>query len=362
MPTSKRAVAKYAGGFIAWVIGSGFATGQEVLRFFTSYGTLSYGVVLVNLIGFLFIGQLILTTGYEKKAVVNFNPYVHFCGRKLGTFYSWLIPVTIVLIMPVLISGAGATLHQYYGISPVIGSAIMTLMVLVAYLIGFEHLVRIVSAIGPIIIIFSLIVGLTTVFRDFSRFGEISSYEAVLSQSHASPHWLLSAILYLSLTFLSGSTYYTALGQSAANRKEAKYGAIVGALALIAAITIMNTAILLNGENTVLLSIPMLFLAREISYPLGAVFSVVLILGMFSSCSAMMWTVCSRFNKGGIRGNRFFAVLIALFTFTMGLLSFRDLVGTLYPLVGYLGLIYISCLVYKGLRGKSGGQSPIKSR
>lgn len=56
MPTSKRAVAKYAGGFIAWVIGSGFATGQEVLRFFTSYGALSYGVVLVNLIGFLFIG------------------------------------------------------------------------------------------------------------------------------------------------------------------------------------------------------------------------------------------------------------------------------------------------------------------
>ena len=349
MPTSKRAVAKYAGGFIAWVIGSGFATGQEVLRFFTSYGSLSYGVVLVNLIGFLYIGQLILTTGYEKKTVENFNPYIHFCGRMLGTFYSWLIPITIVLIMPVLISGAGATLHQYYGISPVIGSAIMTLMVLAAYLIGFEHLVRIVSAIGPIIIIFSLTVGTATVFRDFSRFGEISTYEPILSQSQSSPHWVLSAVLYLSLTFLSGSTYYTALGQSAADRREAKYGAIVGALALIAAITIMNSAILLNGENTALLSIPMLYLAKEISYLLGAVFSVVLILGMFSSCSAMMWTVCSRFNRGGKRGNRIFAVLIAVLTFTLGLFSFRNLVGTLYPMVGYLGLVYIGCVVWKGV-------------
>lgn len=349
MPTSKRAVAKYAGGFIAWVIGSGFATGQEVLRFFTSYGSLSYGVVLVNLIGFLFIGQLILTTGYEKKAVENFNPYVHFCGRKLGTFYSWLIPVTIVLIMPVLISGAGATLHQYYGISTVFGSALMALMVLAAYLIGFEHLVRIVSAIGPVIIIFSLMVGSATVFRDFSRFGEISNYEPILSQSQSSPHWVLSSVLYLSLTFLSGSTYYTALGQSAQNRREAKYGAIVGALALIAAITIMNSAILLNGENTALLSIPMLYLAKEISYLLGAVFSIVLILGMFSSCSAMMWTVCSRFNRGGERGNRIFAVLIAVLTFTLGLFSFRDLVGTLYPMVGYLGLVYIGCVVWKGV-------------
>lgn len=349
MPTSKRAVAKYAGGFIAWVIGSGFATGQEVLRFFTSYGSFSYGVVLVNLIGFLFIGQLILTTGYEKKAVENFNPYIHFCGRMLGTFYSWLIPVTIVLIMPVLISGAGATLHQYYGISTVFGSALMTLMVLAAYLIGFEHLVRIVSAIGPVIIIFSLMVGSATVIRDFSRFGEISTYEPILSQSQTSPHWVLSAVLYLSLTFLSGSTYYTALGQSAQNRQEAKYGAIVGALALIAAITIMNSAILLNGENTALLSIPMLYLAKEISYLLGAVFSVVLILGMFSSCSAMMWTVCSRFNRGGTRGNRIFAFFIAVLTFTLGLFSFRDLVGTLYPMVGYLGLVYIGCVVWKGV-------------
>ena len=38
----KKAVVRIAGGFIAWIIGSGFATGQEVLQFFSSYGYLSY--------------------------------------------------------------------------------------------------------------------------------------------------------------------------------------------------------------------------------------------------------------------------------------------------------------------------------
>ena len=42
--SDKKAVMKYAGAFIAWVIGSGFATGQEILQFFTSYGYYSYGV------------------------------------------------------------------------------------------------------------------------------------------------------------------------------------------------------------------------------------------------------------------------------------------------------------------------------
>jgi uncharacterized membrane protein YkvI len=27
-----------AGAFIAWIMGSGFATGQEIFQFFTSYG------------------------------------------------------------------------------------------------------------------------------------------------------------------------------------------------------------------------------------------------------------------------------------------------------------------------------------
>lgn len=42
------AVIKYTGAFVAWVIGSGFATGQEALQFFSSYGYLSYGVLLIN--------------------------------------------------------------------------------------------------------------------------------------------------------------------------------------------------------------------------------------------------------------------------------------------------------------------------
>nr|WP_304055428.1 hypothetical protein [Enterocloster clostridioformis] len=31
-----RDVDTFAGAFIAWIIGSGFATGQEILQFFTS--------------------------------------------------------------------------------------------------------------------------------------------------------------------------------------------------------------------------------------------------------------------------------------------------------------------------------------
>ena len=127
-----RAVIKFAGAFIAWIIGSGFATGQEILQFFTSYGYYSYGVVLLNLLGFLFLGQVLLTTGYDHRDERDFNHFIFFCGKKAGRFYSWLIPVTLLMIMAVLISGAGATLSEYYGINRYLGSVIMAVMVLCA--------------------------------------------------------------------------------------------------------------------------------------------------------------------------------------------------------------------------------------
>ncbi|MDD3706523.1 MAG: hypothetical protein PHC45_10760, partial [Clostridiaceae bacterium] len=69
-----------------------------------------------------------------------------------------------------------------------------------------------------------------------------------------------------------------------------------------------------------------------------------------SSCSAMMWTICNPFNIGGKRGNRIFAVFVSIFTFVLGLFSFSELIGVFYPLVGYLGLLYIACVAYKGIK------------
>jgi len=345
-----RAIIKYAGAFIAWVVGSGFATGQEILRFFSSYGYASYGVVLLNLIGFLFIGQIMLLKGYENKKEEKFNHFKFYCGNKLGTVYSWLVSVTLVLLMSALVSGAGATLSEYYGINHFIGSAIMAAMVLCAYLIGFEKLVKILSMIGPAIIFFALFVGTVTVINGFHNIGEIGRYENELASVQAAPHWVISAALYLPLNFLCSSTYYTALGRSAENRNDAKWGAIVGAITVILVITIMNTAILLNAGDVTLLSVPTLYLARNISNTLGAVFSIVLILGIFSSCSTMMWSFCNQFFTEGTWKNRLAAIATSAVIFVIGLFPFRDLVGIFYPLIGYIGVVFVACVIYKGIK------------
>ena len=45
-------IMKFAGAFIAFIIGSGFATGQEIMQFFTSNGLYSLVSIIISLILF----------------------------------------------------------------------------------------------------------------------------------------------------------------------------------------------------------------------------------------------------------------------------------------------------------------------
>lgn len=338
------------GAYVAWVMGSGFATGQEILQFFTSYGYKSYILLGINLAGFLLIGPAILEAGWAHKDEEEFSQCRYFCGCRIGRFYEWFVPLSLFAGMVILISGAGATLNQYYGLNHYVGALLMALLAFAAYAAGFQRFVKVVSLVGPAIIVFTILVGVITVIRDFDGLTAVNDFETVMEESRPVRYWWLSGLLYISYNLTGGSMYYTALGTTAGNRREAVWGAGLGTAALMLAILLMNSAMLSNIGETGTLGIPTLYLAEKISYGLGAVFSAVLILGIFSSCSAMLWTVSSKFVEQGTRKSYIFAGSAAFAAFLLGLLPFAELISVVYPYLGYIGLIYVGCVACKRLK------------
>ena len=364
-PMGVRNIIRIAGAYVAWVMGSGFATGQEILQFFTSYGYHSFVLLGINLIGFLLIGPAILQAGREHAGEADYDHFIWFCGKRLGTFYSWFLPVSMFAGMVILISGAGATLQEYYGLNHYVGAILMAAMALTAYIIGFQRFVRIVSFIGPTIIAFSLLVGIVTICRDFDGLARVADaagaaagtegaqLAAAMEAKQPVPWWWLSGLLYISYNLCGGSKYYTALGMTAASSREALWGAAVGTIALMASILLMNTAMLTDIGHTAVLDVPTLYLARKIAYVLGAVFSIILIMGIFSSCSAMLWTISEKFVDQGSRKSYLFAACTSLCAFLLGLLPFAGLVGVVYTILGYIGLVFAACVIRRRLLSRS---------
>ncbi|MBQ6495740.1 MAG: hypothetical protein IJI74_01070 [Firmicutes bacterium] len=355
---NRKTVIRIAGAYVAWVMGSGFATGQEILQFFTSYGYHSFALVAMNLAGFLIIGPMILEAGFAHKGLEGYSHFQYFCGKKLGVFYDWFLPVSMFAGMVILISGSGATLEEYYGLNHYVGALIMASAALAAYIVGFQRFVKVVSFIGPTIIAFMLFVGIITLVRDFDGLYDVNNYPQQMEAKQPVPWAWMSGLLYIAYNLSGGSKYYTALGGTAATKREAVLGAVVGSIALIASILLMNSAMLTDIGNTAVQQVPTLFLTKKISYSLGAVFSIILIMGIFSSCSAMLWTVSEKFVKQGTRKSYIFAACACVVAFLLGLLPFAQLVGKIYTVLGYVGLVFAACVIYKRIRvWRSGKES-----
>ncbi len=360
--SSKGTIIKIAGAYVAWVMGSGFATGQEILQFFTSYGYSSLILIAMNLAGFLLIGPMILQAGFENThsqtlGEAEQSHFRYFCGRTVGTFYDWFLPLSMFAGMVILISGSGATLQEYYGLNHYVGALIMAAAALTAYIAGFQRFIRVVSFIGPAIIAFTVFVGVVTIVRDWEGLAFVNDYPSQMQAKQPVLFPWLSGLLYISYNLCGGSKYYTALGGSADTVKEAVWGAVIGTIALMAAILLMNCAMLTDIGQTAVQDVPTLYLTKKISYALGAVFSIILIMGIFSSCSAMLWTVSEKFVEQGTKKSWAFAACICIAAFLLGLLPFARLVGTIYTILGYVGLVFAGCVIYKRIRTIVGGNS-----
>ena len=157
--------------------------------------------------------------------------------------------------------------------------------------------------------------------------------------------WAESSVLYLSMNCWGTSAYHCRLGASTAERCAAVWGGALGALLLGGAIGLMSAAIA-GSPGAMAMEVPALYLAERLSPALGGVFAWVLLLGIFSSCCAMLWTVCPGKRDGGRAGA---AVLTALL---LGRLPFGELVARLYPLLGWAGLPFVLCVLVRNTTGR----------
>lgn len=252
----------------------------------------------------------------------------------------------------VMISGAGATLQEYYNLNYYVGCAMMTILVLIAFICGLNGLVNIIGFIGPVIVIFSLLVGFIILFENLEGLKNISQAMTEVNLTKAGGNCIKSGVLYTSYNMVSGLFFFTALANSANNKEEAKLGATVGSLLLMIVILVMNFALLSKIKNIYKLSIPTLYFAKSISPLFGKIFSIILLCGIFSTAAPNFWTVCNKISKQGRYNEKIVALIISMGAFLGGLFPFEKLVSKVYPLTGILGILLFICIFFKQISKK----------
>lgn len=339
-----------ASAMVAYLIGSGFATGQEIMQFFTSYGLGGFGALIIAFIIMTSCSAIIMEDSRRLQLRSANSIINHYCGYWLGKALTLFIPFLLFSIFVIMISGAGATLSEYYGLNPYVGRVVMSVLAASTAALGLNKLIGIIGRIGPLIIVFAIVIGLISFFGSNTTLADASQTAIALDIPRAAPTWWISGFLYSAFCTTTAVSFFAGMGTQMKGRRNAWFSGFIGGALFIGAAIVINLGMLCNIDELVGKEIPILHMADRISPICGVIFSAVLICGIYTTAVPMLWSTVNLFSEDGTKKARILCVVFTVVAFCCGLLPFQTLVNAIYPFSGYVGVILIFGIVFSRLR------------
>ncbi|EMY35804.1 hypothetical protein D477_002401 [Arthrobacter crystallopoietes BAB-32] len=351
--TSVLRVLTYAGAIVAFLIGSGFATGQEILQYFTSYGYWGvFGTGLLVLVLMTYVAVEFFLVGQAKKFERPSLIFHYYCGKHLGTFFDFFSILFVFLSFTVMVAGAGAVFEEHYGTSKYIGGIGLAAAVGISVWFGLKSLVDVIGKIGPLIVVIAIALGFVGVIRNPGGIAEGNALLPTLELTQASTNWFMSGLSYVGFCMLWLAAFLTALGKTSRSRKEAASGAMVGSIAFSVACIVVGLGLLANITRVGGTEIPMLVLAKDVNTVLASGISVMILAGIYTTAVPLLWTVSSRFCADKTPRFKYLTIGLAVVGTVIGLvLPFSQMVNIVYVINGYVGILLLVLMLAKtGMR------------
>lgn len=349
-------ILKIASAFIGIIVGAGFASGQEVLQYFTSFGYMGTAAAVVATALFAYLGMMLTWLGSRTGTLSHKSVVYQISGRYIGVIVDYVIIFTLFGVGVVMIAGAGSILNQQFGLDAYIGSVIMTLLMGATLMMNVQRVVALIGSITPFLVLaLALICGysLATMDRSFAELAPIAeSVESTL------PHWFVSAINYVSFNIAVGAAMSLVMGGAEKNENIAKWGGLLGGAGVGVLIMVSHLAMFSQIDSIAGYALPLLKIIDGISPWLATAMSFVLFGMIFSTGASMFYAFVARFVEMRTPAANRFSIATLVVGFVASFAGFTQLVAFFYPLIGYLGLFLVGALIYAPFKLKRDAGQP----
>ena len=345
--SSAMRVLTYAGAIMAFLIGSGFATGQEIMQYFASYGfwgVFGTGLLVLALISFVSIQ--FLTVGQREQFDKPSQIFEYYAGKYVGKFFDYFSILFVFLSFTVMVAGAGAVFDEHYNLPTWVGGIGLTVLVALTVWFGLNSLVDVIGKIGPLIVVIAIGLGIVGILNAETGILAGNDMVADLDVQQASNHWITAALSYVGFCMLWLAAFLTALGKTVPTQREARAGGLAGGVVFSLACIIVGLGLLANIERVAGMQIPMLVLANDIAPFVASLISLMILAGIYTTAIPLLWTVSSRFFPDGTSKYKYLTILLAILGTVIGLwLPFDEMINIVYVLNGYVGAILLAIMV-----------------
>lgn len=334
-------ICKIAFAYVGTVVGAGFASGQEVLRFFTIYGQSSIWAIIFSALIFIYVGKRILLLGKDLDATS-----ISDINRKIFSFISPAVTgymlIAMVIICTAMMAGSGALFEEYLGVSRHLGILITSFIAIIVIFFGMEGILSVNSIIVPILIIFNVIIFASNFFR--LDIANIFPSETVFVKASALDI-IKSGLSYSSFNIILSAGVLAPMGREIRNSKILAAGGVLGGIFLAAMLLGSNYCLLVNVPYIYNYEMPMLLIFNKAGSIISKFYAIILWGSIFTTLIANLFTIISIIREK-IKFSSFTASLIVLAcSYILSFLGFSHIVSIFYPILGLIGVIFIIMIV-----------------
>ena len=331
---------KVALALVGLTVGAGFASGQEVIQYFLSFGYWGIvgaaiaGITIAVFSGWVYqLGSYYLADDHSAVFKSVSRPWI-------AKYMDITTMFTLFCIGFVMVAGAGANLEQQFGLPTWVGSAIMVVLLLLSGLLDVDKLTSVISFITPLLIICLLAAFVITLTDMPDNVGQIN--EIAQTNPHASgtfDNWLITALNYATLVMIMDTSMMLVFAGSHMNPAQAGKGGLLGGIMFAVLLLILTFVLFMNMEHVMGSDLPLLKVFDNMHPTVGVFVSIVIYLMIYNTAVGLFYALSRRLSHDKPGKFRLYYAVVVLIGFALSFIGFADLVGWVYPVLGYLGLV-----------------------
>lgn len=328
-------VIQVAAVYVGTVVGAGFATGREIVEFFTQYGIYGLLGILISGILFMWLGtkMMMISRHIQAESYKEFNEYLF--GRKIGLIVNILMLFVLIGVTSVMLSGAGAVFHEQLGFPFQMGIFVTIILAVFVLLFGVKGLFSVNMFVVPILILFSSLLAVTVIFQ--------SDHQSISFQIDTW-QWLVSPFTYTAFNIAMAQAVLVPLAREVKHESSLKWGGVLGGAALCLVLITSHIA-LSSLPNVEQYEIPMAQVMKNFMYSIHWLYILVIYGEIFTSVIGDIFGLQRQLKQVVRLPNIVIIIGILFVSYFVSQLGYSSLISFLYPLFGYVSLALLGLLM-----------------
>lgn len=332
-------VLQIAATYMGTIVGAGFATGQEILQFFTRFGYWGTAMIAVATAMFVWLGMkmMLIASDIDAKSYEDLNKVLF--GERYGSWVSHFMLIVLLGVTAVMLAGAGTIFYENWNISYQTGLLITMFGCFLLLRKGMKAILAVNAIIVPLMVLFSVLLMIET-FRgpESDRFLHLANDQPLWSA-------LSAPFLYTAFNLSMSQAVLVPLGAAIKDRKAIIFGAALGGIGI--GILLLAGHVVLSAQmpGITQYAIPMGGIAKQLGTGVQLVYTFLIFAEIFTTLIADIYGLTLQLQQRTNGPQSLITFLILTVCFFTSQIGFGPLLSMLYPLFGFISIGWLYLIV-----------------